>query len=72
MKRIGKHVAAEIRLLDTNHHWVFNKRVHGYENGKVETCGNQTVAAEPTETNEQRIIEELLRVVTSIRSFPKF
>jgi hypothetical protein len=44
--------------------------VHGYENEKAETCENQTVAAEPTETNKHTIIEELLEVVISIRSFP--
>jgi hypothetical protein len=72
---LGKHVGTEIRFRDTNHPWVFNKRVHGYEYEKVWTCGNQTIDAEPMKvsvaTNKHTIIEEVLEMLISVGSFPK-
>jgi hypothetical protein len=54
---------------------MFNKRVQGYENEKVQTCRNQTVVAETIKvsasTNNHTITEELLKMVISLRTFPK-
>jgi hypothetical protein len=53
-KRIGKHVSTEIRFVDTNHHWVFNKRVHGYEQETNIFLGKGTLSGCPDKDRSSR------------------
>jgi hypothetical protein len=68
---MGQHFSAEIRFLDRPHRWVLNKRVHGYENEKLQTRGNQIVAAESNVSmaaNKQQTFAQDTRHYISSRS----
>jgi hypothetical protein len=42
-KRVGKHVSAEMRFLNTNHRWVLNRRFLGYQNENCRLLENSSL-----------------------------
>jgi hypothetical protein len=55
MKRMGKHIAMEIRFVDINHRWIFNRRVQAYKNEKCRLVETRSMLRNQQRFPQQRI-----------------